>query len=83
MNKENIDIRDVVLTTDRLVLRATKKEDVNDMFEYAKVEGVGEMAGWPHHNDISETEKVIDMFIEGKNQFSIIYEGKMLSLIHI
>lgn len=83
MNKENIDITSVVLTTDRLILRATKKEDLYDMYEYAKVEGVGEMAGWPHHKSIEETAKIIDMFIEEKNQFSVIYEGKMIGSLGI
>ena len=50
MNK-NIDISNVVLCTERLVLRPWRKTDIEDFFEYASVEGVGQMAGWlPHKN---------------------------------
>lgn len=83
MNKENIDITNVVLKTDRLVLRATKKEDLYDMYEYAKVEGVGEMAGWPHHKSIEETKEIIEKFIESKNHFSILYKEKMIGSLGI
>lgn len=37
------------LTTDRVYLRRFALKDVDDVFAYASVEGVGEMAGWPHH----------------------------------
>ena len=46
-----IDISNVVLKTERLVLRPWEKEDLDDFYEYAKVDGVGQMAGWlPHEN---------------------------------
>ena len=40
-----VDISKVVLETDRLLLRGWREEDVDDFFEYASVDGVGEMAG--------------------------------------
>ena len=50
MNKP-IDITNVVIKTDRLTLRPWKEEDLNDFYEYASVDGVGQMAGWlPHKN---------------------------------
>ena len=50
MNKQ-IDITGVVLTTDRLTLRPWRESDLNDFYEYASVDGVGQMAGWnPHRN---------------------------------
>ena len=47
-----IDISGVELTTARLTLRPWKQEDLQDFFEYASVEGVGQMAGWLPHRDI-------------------------------
>ncbi len=38
MNKP-IDISNVVLRTERLILRPWTLDDVDDMYEYAKVEG--------------------------------------------
>lgn len=43
-----IDITDQLIETDRLILRAWKEDDLQDFFEYASIEGVGEMAGWRH-----------------------------------
>ena len=40
MNKQ-IDITDVVLTTDRLTLRPWRESDLNGFYEYASVDGVG------------------------------------------
>ena len=37
------------LETPRLLLRHWQAEDLEDLYTYASVEGVGEMAGWPHH----------------------------------
>ena len=41
----NIDISNAKIETDRLLLRAWQETDLDDFFEYASVEGVGEMAG--------------------------------------
>lgn len=45
MNAE-IDISNVKLETERLILRAWKIADLDNFFEYASVNGVGEKAGW-------------------------------------
>ena len=44
-----VDVSNVVLETDRLILRYWHENDLADLFAYASVPGVGEMAGWPHH----------------------------------
>lgn len=71
MNK-NIDISNVRLETDRLILRAFNEDDLKDFNEYAKVEGVGEMAGWKHHESLDESEDILLMFIREKNIFAIV-----------
>lgn len=62
-----IDISGVELTTARLTLRPWKQEDLQDFFEYASVEGVGQMAGWLPHRDIQDSQKILDSFITKKN----------------
>ena len=42
------------IETERLVLRAFETADLEDLFEYAREEGVGEPAGWKHHESIDE-----------------------------
>ena len=50
MNSE-IDISNTILKTKRLILRPWRNEDLDDFYEYASVDGVGQMAGWlPHEN---------------------------------
>ena len=42
-----IDIANTVIETERLKLRAFTEADLQDLYDYASVPGVGEMAGWP------------------------------------
>ena len=37
-----------IIETERLILRPFTQADLGDFYEYASVEGVGEMAGWKH-----------------------------------
>ena len=57
--------------TERLILRPFKNTDLNDFYEYASVYGVGEMAGWKHHESIKETEEILDLFIKEDKTFAI------------
>ena len=66
-----IDASKVVIKTERLKLRAFAEADLDDLYAYASVPGVGEMAGWPHHESIGISEGVLRIFIEEKNVFAI------------
>ena len=61
--KANVDLTNIVLETDRLILRAWKETDLTDFYEYAKVDGVGQMAGWSPHTSIQESKIILDMFL--------------------
>ena len=82
MNKE-IDITGVVLTTERLTLRAWKESDLQDFYEYASVDGVGQMAGWNPHKNLDESKMILSLFIDGKNEFAIEYQGKVIGSLGI
>lgn len=69
-----IDISGVALETKRLLLRPWREDDLDDLFEYASVDGVGEMAGWPHHTSKDESARILASFIDGKNVFAIEYK---------
>ncbi len=79
----NVDISDAIIKTERLVLRPFKESDLQDFFEYASVEGVGEMAGWPHHKNIDESKTLLDIFISEKKTFAIDYNGKVIGSVGI
>ena len=82
MNAE-IDISNVVLKTQRLLLRPWRDDDLDDFFEYASVDGVGEMAGWSHHKTKEETKTILAAFIIGKKTFAIECGGKVIGSLGI
>lgn len=63
-----------VLETQRLILREFKEEDLTDFYEYASVDGVGEMAGWSHHENIETTKEILNSFINDNKVFAIVYK---------
>lgn len=82
MNAE-IDISNVVLRTERLILRPWRESDLDDFFEYASVDGVGEMAGWSHHKTKEETQTILTAFISGKKTFAIECGCKVIGSLGI
>ena len=66
------DLTGVVLESKRLILRGWELSDLDDFYAYASVPGVGEMAGWHHHESKEESLKILKHFIEGKHVFAII-----------
>ena len=82
MNKQ-IDITNVVLTTERLTLRPWRESDLNDFYEYASVDGVGQMAGWNPHRNMEESKTILSHFIEGKRVFALEFEGKVIGSLGI
>ena len=67
-----INISNVILETDRLILRTWELKDLDDFFEYASVDGVGEKAGWEHHKSKDKSLEILKMFIEEKKVFAIV-----------
>lgn len=59
------------IETQRLILRPFRQEDLADFYAYASVAGVGEMAGWKHHESLEESQKILDMFISEDKTFAI------------
>jgi ribosomal-protein-alanine N-acetyltransferase len=82
MNKA-IDISKTVLYTERLILRPWKGSDLEDFFEYASVDGVGQMAGWNPHKDIDESRAILSRFIERKRTFALEHQGKVIGSLGI
>lgn len=60
-----------ILETERLILRPFNLNDLDDFFQYASVKGVGEMAGWFHHETKEKTLEILNMFIENDVVFAI------------
>ncbi len=78
-----IDISTVTLKTERMILRSWCSTDLKDFYEYASVNGVGQMAGWTPHKNIEESERILAHFIEGKHVFALEYQGKVIGSLGI
>ncbi|HHW73297.1 MAG TPA: GNAT family N-acetyltransferase [Firmicutes bacterium] len=83
--EQQLDVSGVVLETERLILRAWLESDLEDLFAYASVPGVGEMAGWPHHRSPEESQAVLQRFMEQKDVFAIVHKetGKVIGSVGV
>lgn len=68
----NFKLNGLILQTERLVLRPFTFDDLQDFFNYASVDGVGEMAGWAHHQDIETSKRILSNFIAEDKTFAIV-----------
>lgn len=82
MNKY-ININHDVLKTKRLTLRPWRQSDLADLNEYARVDGVGQPAGWLPHKSMEESKFILDMFMAEAKTFAIEYEGKAIGSVGI
>ncbi len=78
-----IDVTAIRIETPRLILRPWRESDLADFYEYARVPGVGEMAGWIHHNSIEESRKILDLFLREKKTLALELKenGKVIGSI--
>ncbi|MSR89974.1 GNAT family N-acetyltransferase [Inconstantimicrobium porci] len=61
-----------ILETDRLILRGWKECDLYDFYEYAKEPGVGPAAGWKPHENIEESQRILNDFIKKQQVWAIV-----------
>nr|WP_294494796.1 GNAT family N-acetyltransferase [uncultured Anaerosporobacter sp.] len=66
-----VDLSETILVTPRLYLRPWRVTDLEDFYEYASVDGVGQMAGWIPHEDKEESRQILNLFIEEKKTFAL------------
>lgn len=66
-----VDISNVILETERLVIRPWSRNDLKDFYDYASVDGVGQMAGWNPHKSLAESKDILEQFIANKRIFAL------------
>ena len=79
----SIDISNIQLNTERLILRPWRESDLLDFYEYASVDGVGQMAGWLPHSSAEVSENILSSFIAGHKVFALEYNGKVIGSLGI
>lgn len=70
-----IDVSKIIIETERLLLRAFEESDLDDFFAYASVPGVGEKAGWPHHENIETSRWILRSFLDEKEVFAVYHKA--------
>ena len=72
-----------ILTTERLILRRFKHEDLDDFYGYAKNPNVGPSAGWKPHESRWESLEILKSFIKNKEVWAIVHKetGKVIGSI--
>lgn len=78
-----IDVSQVCLHTERLTLRPWQSSDLQDLFELASQDGVGQMCGWRPHTSIEESQAMLDGLIDNRNTFALVCEGKAIGTLGI
>ena len=78
-----VDVTNIRMETPRLILRPWRQTDLRDFYEYASVDGVGQMAGWRPHQSMEESQMILDMFISGKKTLALEQKesGKVIGSI--
>ena len=73
------------IETERLILRPFSASDLADFYEYASVEGVGERAGWHHHESIEKSREILSRFISEDKTFAICCKesGKVIGSLGV
>ena len=64
------------IETERLILRKWCKYDYLDMYDYASDDRVGPNAGWPVHRTIEDSKKIVDMFIDGDEEYAVVLKSE-------
>lgn len=59
------------LETARMILRPFKESDAPALFEYAKDERIGPIAGWPPHNSVAESLTIIQTVFAGREVYAV------------
>lgn len=66
-----VDVTNIRIETERLILRAWRETDLQDFYEYASVDGVGQRCGWLPHESIEKSKMILDLFIAEKKTFAL------------
>ncbi len=67
--------KDMILQTERLILRRWEESDADSLYEYAKNPAVGPIAGWPPHKSVEESLSVIKDVLNGAECYAICVKG--------
>ena len=68
------------LETERLILRAWRADDLEDFYADASEPGVGERAGWKHHESREESRRILESFIRAQEVFAVVLRSEQRAI---
>lgn len=70
--------------TKRLILDDFEHSDLEALYDYAREEGVGEMAGWEHHENIEMSANILERFIRGGDVYAVrLKDGTLIGSLGV
>ena len=61
----------MTLTTERLILRPWEESDAESLYEYAKDDRVGPIAGWPVHTSVENSREIIRTVLSEPETYAV------------
>ena len=61
----------MALETKRLILRPFDETDAESLYEYAKDDRVGPIAGWPPHKSVENSREVIKNVLSAPETYAV------------
>ena len=61
----------MILKTERLILRPWEEADAESLFEYAKDERIGPVAGWPVHTSVENSREIIRTVLSAPETYAV------------
>ena len=66
------------LETDRLILRPWAEADAEYLYNYAKDDRVGPIAGWPVHTSVENSREIIKNVLSKEGTYAVVLKETML-----
>ena len=73
----------MILITPRLVLRNWRISDAPELYALAKDRDIGEIAGWPPHENLEYTENLLAEVAKDPLSFAVAKDGKIVGCIEL
>ena len=61
----------MILYTERLILRPWEESDAESLYEYAKNQEVGPIAGWPVHTSVENSREIIRDVLSAEETYAV------------
>lgn len=73
-------MNNMILETERFVLRPWRETDAEDLYKYAKDDRVGPIAGWSPHKSIEESADIIRTVFAQEGVYAVTLKGEDIAI---